>query len=128
VNGETLKASESGLVAKCRQRMRPIGGGAVNTMRLARKAAGLPVPDTRMESLWRNPEFRTEGETTDAAVKQVQTGLRDLRSAREFVGMSQTEIAQIEDREATNDPVVAALSREFRAGAGMTGGGTAPGQ
>jgi hypothetical protein len=81
------------------------------------------VPDTRMESLWRNPEFRTEGETTDAAVKQVQTGLRDLRSAREFVGMSQTEIAQIEDREATNDPVVAALSREFRAGAGMTGGG-----
>jgi hypothetical protein len=124
VNGETLKASESGLVAKCRQRMRPIGGGAVNTMRLARKAAGLPVPDERMESLWRNPEFRTEGETTDAAVKQVQAGLRDVRSAREFVGMSQTEIAQIEDRENTMDPVAQQVARSFQA---LTaGGGSGP--
>jgi hypothetical protein len=123
VNGETLKASESGLVAKCRQRIRSFGGGAVETMRLARKAAGLPVPDERMESIWRNPEFRTEGETTDAAVKQLQSGMRDLRSAREFVGISQTEIAQMEERENSLDPVAARIAREFQAG--IAGAGTA---
>ncbi len=116
VNGETLKASESGLVAKCRQRIRPFGGAAVATMMLVRRAAGLPEPDARMESLWRNPEFRTEGETTDAAVKQLQAGIRDLRSTREFVGISQTEIAAMEDRESRMDPVAERIAREFQAG------------
>jgi hypothetical protein len=120
VNGETLKASESGLVAKCRQRMRPFGGGAVATMMLARKAAGLPAPDARMESIWRNPEFRTDGETTDAAVKQLQSGIRDLRSAREFVGLSETAITQMEQREAEADPVAERLARSFQAAAGVT--------
>jgi hypothetical protein len=50
-----------------------------------------------MAAIWRNPEFRTEGETTDAGVKQLQSGIRDLRSSREFVGISQAEIAQMED-------------------------------
>jgi hypothetical protein len=95
VNGETLKASESGLVAKVRQRMRSFGEGFEETLQLARKAAGLPVPDT-IETIWRNPEFRTEAEVTDAAVKQLASGIRDLRSAREFVGLSQTEIGQME--------------------------------
>ena len=125
VNGETLKASESGLVAKCRQRMRSFGGGAVETMRLARKAAGLEVPDARMESIWRNPEFRTEGEITDAAVKQLQSGLRDLRAAREFVGVGQTEIAQMEERENSLDPVAARIARDFQSAVGVTGAAAA---
>jgi hypothetical protein len=127
VNGETLRASESGLVAKCRQRIRPFGGAAVETMRKARIAAGLPAADARMESLWRNPEFRTEGEITDAAVKQLQAGIRDQRAAREFVGMSQTEIAQIEGREDQLDPAAARIAREFQAAVGMTGGDTTAG-
>jgi hypothetical protein len=128
VNGETLKASESGLVAKCRQRTRSFGQGAVGTIWLARRAAGLPDADARMEAIWRNTEFRTEGETMDAAVKGVQTGIYDVRYAREYVGMSQTAIAEMERRENTADPVVAQIARTFQAGAGMTGGGTAPGQ
>jgi hypothetical protein len=128
VNGQTLKASESGLVAKCKQRQRPIERGAVETVRLIRVAAGLPVPAEPMGAIWRNTEFRTEGETTDAGVKQLQSGLRDQRSAREFVGISQTEISQMEEREAAADPVVAQIARTFQAGAGMTGGGTAAGQ
>jgi hypothetical protein len=125
VNGETLKASESGLVAKCRQRMRPYGRGAIGTARLARIAAGLPVPSEPMASIWRNPEFRTEGETTDAGVKQLQSGLRDLRSAREFIGISQAEIQQMEARESSIDPVAERIAREFQAGMGMTGAGAA---
>jgi hypothetical protein len=125
VSGDTLKASESGLVAKVRQRQRSFGRGAVETMRLARLAAGLPVPDERMEVIWKNPEFRTEGETTDAAVKQVASGIRDIRAAREFVGISQTEIAQMEAREATIDPIATQLAKQFQAGAGMTNATTA---
>jgi hypothetical protein len=114
VNGETLKASESGLVAKVRQRMRSFSEGFEDTMRLARMAANLPT-DVRMETLWRNPEFRTEGEITDAAVKQLAAGLRDRRSAREFVGLSQTEIDQMEDREeaAMADPTLERISRDL---------------
>ena len=71
-------------------------------MRLARKAAGLDVPAERMETIWRNPEFRTEAEVTDAATKNLASGLWDVRYAREFIGMSQTAIAQLEAREEAN--------------------------
>ena len=123
VNGETLKASESGLVAKVRQRQRSFGRGAIDTVRLIRKAAGLPVPDQPIGAIWRNPEFRTDGEVMDAAVKGVQVGLYDLRYGREYVGMSQTAITEIEKRENSLDPVAARLAREFQAG--VTGAGTA---
>ena len=126
VNGETLKASESGLVAKVRQRQRPFEGGLVQTMVLARKAAGLPVPEARMSAIWRNPEFRTEGETTDAGIKQLAAGLRDRRGAQEFIGMSQSEIAAQDEREATLDPVAERLARQFTAGTvGMSNATTA---
>lgn len=127
VNGETLKASESGLVAKVRQRMRSFEEGFEETMRLARQAAGLEVPDEGMETIWRNPEFRTEAEVTDAAVKQLAAGIRDVRSAREFVGLSQAEIDLIEGRENSMDPIAAQIARTFQAGIGMTGA-PAPGQ
>ncbi len=116
VNGETLKASESGLVSKVRQRMRPIGRGAIGTARKIRIAAGLPVPSEPMAAIFRNPEFRTEGETTDAAVKQFQSGLRDQRAAQEFAGVSQAEIAQMEERASRLDPVAERIAREFQAG------------
>lgn len=70
VNGETLKASESGLVSKVRQRCRPHGEGVEDVMRMAAKLAGIPLQTPeRMETIWRNPEFRTEGELVDALTK-----------------------------------------------------------
>ncbi len=73
VNGETLKASESGLISKVRQRNRHIGEGVKDASRLMRKAAGLsPEP---IELIWRSPEFRTEGETVDALVKMASLGV-----------------------------------------------------
>jgi len=70
VNGETLKASESGLISKVRQRHRPWGEGLEETMRIARRAAGLPdAGGSGMETMWRNPEYRTEGELVDGLVK-----------------------------------------------------------
>jgi hypothetical protein len=69
VNGETLKASESGLVSKVRQRNRTSGEGFESGMRLGRKAASLGGSDVAMETIWRNPEFRTEGELVDSLTK-----------------------------------------------------------
>jgi hypothetical protein len=124
VNGETLKASESGLVAKVRQRQRSFAEGFEETMRLAFLAAGREVPAS-IETIWRNPEFRTEGETTDAAIKRVAAGLADIRQGREDVGYSATQITNMEQRENTLDPVAARIAREFQAGvtgATATGG------
>lgn len=118
VNGETLKSAESGLVAKVRQRCRSFEEGFEETMRLACVAIGRELPDS-IETIWRNPEFRTEGETTDAAIKRVAAGLADIRQGREDVGYSATQIANMERRESSMDPVAARIAREFRAG--MTG-------
>ncbi len=105
VNGETLKASESGLVSKVRQRQRPFGEAAEEAMRVARVAAGLPASSgARMETIWRDPQYRTEGERTDAALKRYQGNVVPLRQTREDLGYSPTQIEAMEeadDAEAT---------------------------
>lgn len=103
VSGDTLQASQTGLVAKVRSRNRTAGEGAESAMRCARKIAGLGDAGARgMEAIWSNPEYRTDAEKSDAATKNLATGAWDLRYAREFLGMSQTEISRIEQREAAN--------------------------
>lgn len=118
VNGETLKAAESGLVSKCRQRMRSLSESAEDTASLMRKAAGLASPPI-LETIWRNPEFRTEGELTDAVVKRVQAGITSLRQAREDVGYSAAQIRRLEadDVAEASDPLVERIARDL-AGSG----------
>jgi hypothetical protein len=101
VNGETLKASESGLISKVRQRQRPFGEAAEEAMRIARRAANLSSPgDAAMETLWKDPQYRTEGERTDAIVKRLQTRIASLRQAREDYGYSASEIERLEQDDA----------------------------
>lgn len=115
VNGETLKASESGLVSKVGQRMRSWAEGYEETMRLARRVAGLPSgADAGMETIWRNPEFRTEAELTDAVVKRVAAGISSLRQGREDVGYTQAQIARMEadDQAERSDPLLERALRD----------------
>ena len=109
VNGETLKASESGLISKVKQRRRPWGEAAEQAMRLARRAAGLSDPgDERMETIWTNPQYRTEGELTDAVIKRVQAKLTSVRQGREDLGYTATQIRQLEADDASQaatDPI-----------------------
>lgn len=93
VNGETLKATESGLVSKVRQRQRPLGEGLEEVVRLYLQAAGDDRDSSRIETIWHNPEFRTEGELVDALVKMSTLGV-PREALWERWGASQTEIAQ----------------------------------
>jgi hypothetical protein len=108
VNGETLKAAESGLVSKVRQRMRPYGEAFETAMRLARKAAGLTTDaDPAMETIWRNPEYRTEGELVDALVKMATLGV-PREALWERWGATQVEISRwkkMAEDQAANDPL-----------------------
>lgn len=121
VNGETLKASESGLVSKVRQRQRTSAEGFEEAVRIARRAAGLPsIGAESLETLWRNPEFRTEAEVSDAAVKKLQSGIATLRQAREDVGYSASQIARMEQQDAeavSGDPILIA-ARQLQQGPG----------
>lgn len=118
VNGETLKASESGLISKVRQRCRPWGEAAEEAMRLARGLAGLPSGSgARMETIWSDPQYRTEGERTDAALKRFQGGVVPLRQTREDLGYSQVQIDRMEEADAAAaerdaDPIAAMLLRD----------------
>ena len=124
VNGETLKAAESGLVSKVRQRRRPWGESLEEAMRLARRLAGLGgEQEDMMETIWTNPEYRTEGELVDAVVKKLQTGIASLRQAREDVGYSVTQIKRLEteDREASINAIEPLIQRALRPEGGLGG-------
>jgi hypothetical protein len=126
VNGETLKASESGLVSKVKERMRPFGEAAEEAMRLARSAAGLADDgDARMETIWTNPQYRTEGELTDAVIKRLTSRISSLRQAREDVGYTATQITQLErdDKAAQTDPILAAILKNADLGNADAGAG-----
>lgn len=112
VNGETLKASESGLISKTRQRMRSYGEGVEELMRLARVAAGLSVDGTEsMETMWRDPEYRTEGERVDALVK-MSTLEVPTEALWERWGATATERERWKKMRAEDkqDPVLSALA------------------
>lgn len=93
ISGDALKAAESGLVSKVRQRMRPFGESLEDVVRLYLKAAGDSRDASRCEVIWHNPEFRTEGELVDALTKMDKLGV-PREALWERWGASQTEIAR----------------------------------
>lgn len=75
-SGESLKAAETGLVAKVRGKMRSFGETWEEVIRLAFAALGDPrAQAVDAETLWRDPESRSEAELTDATLKQQALGV-----------------------------------------------------
>lgn len=76
-SGESLKSTETGLVAKVRRKQLSFGEAWEEVMRLAFRVTG----DTERgsardaEALWRDPESRTTAEQTDAAIKEIACGV-----------------------------------------------------
>lgn len=94
-SGESLKATETGLVAKIRRKMLSFGEGWEECMRLAFAVEGETAKAELIdvETIWANPESRIVGETVDAAVKLASIGV-PRPALWEYIGASPQQIAR----------------------------------
>lgn len=95
-SGESIKSAETGLVAKARRKMRFFGEGWEEIIRLALFAAGnAAATDVAVETMWGDPESRTEAEHIDALVKKRALGI-PLHQLWEDVPYTPTQIARFD--------------------------------
>jgi len=109
-SGESLKATETGLVAKVRRKQLAFGEGWEEVMRLAFKVAGDAerAQAWDVETIWRNPESRSQAETVDAAVKLATIGV-PRPALWEYVGATPQQIERwIAEGAAAEGPPVTA--------------------
>jgi hypothetical protein len=94
-SGESLKSAEAGLVAKAREKQVHFGEGLEEAVRLGFLAIGDERGLRRdAETIWGDPESRTEGEHIDALLKQSTLGV-PLEFLWEKAGYSPQEIRRI---------------------------------
>ena len=95
LSGESIKAAETGLVAKVRRRQGQFGAGWEEVMRIAGKIAGTPLGDAQsLETIWADPESRTEAEH-DATLKKQALGVPQ-RQLWEDLGYTPEQIERFE--------------------------------
>jgi hypothetical protein len=76
VSGDGLKLAQVSELKRTKRHIRIEGEGYETVTRLGLKAAGKSVANpNRMSTIWTNPEFRTEGELSDAATKALANGV-----------------------------------------------------
>jgi hypothetical protein len=93
-SGEALKSTETGLVAKVGSRQNHFGEVWEEVIRLAFQAQGDPRANAvQAETIWSDPESRTESEHVDSLVKKMAIGV-PLQQLWEDAGYSQTQIAR----------------------------------
>lgn len=94
-SGESLKASETGLVAKARQRMRHFGEAWEDIIRLAFQVIGDDARANAVgaETIWRDPESRSDAELVDAAVKLHTIGV-PVEALWERIGATPGQISR----------------------------------
>lgn len=96
-SGESLKATETGLIAKCRSRQRHFGESWEEVLRLSFAVLDDPRADAVMsETIWTDPESRSEAEHTDSLLKKMSLGV-PLHQLWEDAGYSQTQISRFKD-------------------------------
>ena len=97
-SGQSLKATETGLVAKVLERTDSFTESWEDTTRLAIKADPNPIGDPNdlaMSMVWKDPESHSIAEMHDAAVKMVAIGM-PWRERMAFLGYTPTEIENLE--------------------------------
>ncbi|MFD8595363.1 phage portal protein [Kitasatospora sp. NPDC059646] len=97
VSGDALKAAETGLVSKVRDRQRNFGESWEQVMRLAFRALGdeQRAAAYDAETVWRDPESRSLAELADAAVKLDSAGV-PWRARMERLQYTPPEIDRME--------------------------------
>ncbi|QLE71103.1 phage portal protein [Streptomyces rectiverticillatus] len=93
ISGEGLMAAESGLVAKVRERIVHFGEAWERVLRLCFAVQGDPRKDAySMETIWRDPEHRTESQHIDALLKLKQLSVPEEQLWTD-AGYSSTQVA-----------------------------------
>mgnify|MGYP001570164401 CR=1 FL=1 len=102
LSGESIKAAETGLVAKVCRKQRHFGESWEEVMRLAGMVADIPqlAKATRAETVWADPESRTESEKVDSAQKRQALHVPD-EQLWEDVGYSPQQISRFRAMNAT---------------------------
>ena len=101
-SGDAIKSAETGLVAKSRRKMRFFGEAWEEVMRLCFKVQGDPRGDVDdSETIWADPEYRSESELADALVKRAAIGV-PRQQLWEDAGYSQTQISRFKVMEAAD--------------------------
>lgn len=129
-SGESLKATETGLIAKCRSRQRHFGESWEEVLRLAFAVLGDEQRSQAesAETIWTDPESRSEAEHTDSLLKKMSMGV-PLHQLWEDAGYSQTQIARfrellIDERALLRVPFLS--DAEARARVGLDAGQQTP--
>lgn len=99
-SGDAIKSAETGLVAKAKRKMRFFGESWEEVMRLCFKVLGDPRGDiSTSETIWADPEYRSESELADALTKRASIGV-PRQQLWEDAGYSQTQISRFKAMEA----------------------------
>lgn len=101
-SGETLKSAETPLVTKVRGKQLYFGESLEEVIRLAFLVSGNPdkaKAAARAETIWKDPETRSESEHIDALTKQLALGIPE-EMLWEKAGYSPEEIARIKELKA----------------------------
>ena len=93
-SGDAIKSAETGLVAKSRRKMRFFGEAWEEVMRLCFVVKGDERADvTNAETVWGDPEYRSESELADALVKRAAIGV-PRQQLWEDAGYTQVQISR----------------------------------
>lgn len=110
ISGEALKAAETGLVSKTARRASHLGQNWEDVVRIALGYVGDPgAVNVSAETIWKDFETRSEGETVDALVKMATLGV-PRRILWERWGASPQEISRWEELAAAEAATNAATS------------------
>ncbi|MEK9644212.1 MAG: phage portal protein [Alphaproteobacteria bacterium] len=96
LSGESIEASESGLISKVIERQQTFGEGWERVMRLAFLAEGNEEKAALVsaETLWQPPILRSDAQRVDAALKLTQIGLPKT-AVLEFLNYTPSQIARM---------------------------------
>jgi hypothetical protein len=93
-SGDALKAAETGLVAKTKERMTTAGWAWEKVVKLGFAYKGdARAKDITAETIWADPESRSRAELADAILKETQIGL-PFQMALERLGLSPQDITR----------------------------------
>lgn len=97
-SAEGRRAGESDLIKFAERKQTLFGRAWERVAAIALRMAGYNVEGIRIEAHWRDAGTPTKAQTTDAVVKQFQTGLTDWETAQEDLGRSTDQIEQMKAR------------------------------